>query len=238
VVVDRGHQEHALAGALEIEHLDDDRERLDHEEPADDAENELVLGGHRDRPERAAKRERAGIAHEHRRGWRVIPKKAQAPADQPRDEDQDLARARHVMQAEILGKVGAPHRVGDHAQRGRGDHHRHDRQPVKPVGEVDRIGRAHDHEHRKGDEENAEIDQHILEHRQGQLILQARGVVVARPDRGNERDGKAEKQPHPARHALDIAARDLGIIIGKADERKAERDEQHQPHERVVEPCP
>jgi hypothetical protein len=37
MVVDRRHQEDALAGALEIEHLDDDAQRLDHEQPADDA---------------------------------------------------------------------------------------------------------------------------------------------------------------------------------------------------------
>ena len=56
MVVDRRHQEDALAGALEDGDLDDHRERLDDEEAADDRQHDLVLGRDRDGAEQAAKR--------------------------------------------------------------------------------------------------------------------------------------------------------------------------------------
>ena len=47
MVVDRRHQENALAGALVDRDLDHDRQRLDHEQAADDGQHELVVGGDR-----------------------------------------------------------------------------------------------------------------------------------------------------------------------------------------------
>ncbi len=43
------------------------RHRLDHEQAADDQQHDLVLRRDRDRAERAAEGEAAGVAHEHRR---------------------------------------------------------------------------------------------------------------------------------------------------------------------------
>ena len=48
MVVQRRHQEHARAGALVPEHLDDDRDGLDDEQAADDHQHDLMLGRHRD----------------------------------------------------------------------------------------------------------------------------------------------------------------------------------------------
>ena len=42
------------AGQFEARHLDDDRHRLQHEQPADDGQHQLVLGDDADRAERAA----------------------------------------------------------------------------------------------------------------------------------------------------------------------------------------
>ena len=56
MVVDGGHQEDAAAGALEIGDLDDDGQRLDHEQPADDGQHDLVLDADGDGAQRAAKR--------------------------------------------------------------------------------------------------------------------------------------------------------------------------------------
>src|SRR6056297_3028566 len=117
MMMDRRHQEDALAGALEIDHLNDHRERLGHEEAADDAQNQFVLGGDRDGTQCAAQGQRAGIAHEDRRRGGVVPQEAETAAHQSRHEDQDLAGTGHVMQAEIFGEVGPPHRVGDDAER-------------------------------------------------------------------------------------------------------------------------
>ena len=65
----------------------------------------------------------------------------------------------HVVHAEIVGEVDAADGVGDHPERAGGDHHRHDRQPVEPVGQVHRVGRADDHQHGERQEEPAEVEQ-------------------------------------------------------------------------------
>src|SRR5512142_391380 len=54
VVVDRGHAEDALARRLVREHLEDDRQRLHHEDPADQHEHDLLLDHDGDRAERGA----------------------------------------------------------------------------------------------------------------------------------------------------------------------------------------
>src|SRR6185437_9157494 len=64
MMVQRRHAEDAPAGQLEARHLDDDRHRLEDEEPADDGEHDLVLGDDADRADGAADREGAGVAHE------------------------------------------------------------------------------------------------------------------------------------------------------------------------------
>ncbi len=43
MMMDRRHLEDALAGALVEEHLDDDAQRLHHEQAADDAQHQLVV---------------------------------------------------------------------------------------------------------------------------------------------------------------------------------------------------
>ena len=91
MVVDRGHQEHAFSRALEIQHLDDDAQRLDHEQTADDGQDDLVLGCDGDCTQRAAKGERSGVAHEHGGGRCVIPQEPKAAADQASAEHQNLA---------------------------------------------------------------------------------------------------------------------------------------------------
>ena len=116
MVVDRGHAEHPLAGALEPEHLDDDAGGLHHEQPADDQQHDLVVRGDRDRAERAAEREAAGIAHEHRRRRRVEPQEGEPRAHDPGAQDRQLARARHVRNAEVGRIVDAADEVGDDQQ--------------------------------------------------------------------------------------------------------------------------
>src|SRR5215217_6011512 len=81
MVVDRSHQEDALLRGLEVGDLDHDRGGLDDEQAADDAQNQLVLGGHGDGAERTAKGQGAGVAHEDLGRRRVVPEEAGAPAD-------------------------------------------------------------------------------------------------------------------------------------------------------------
>ena len=111
MVVDRRHPEDALAGALVDEHLDDHAHRLDHEQAADDAEHDLVLGRDRDRAQRAAEREAAGIAHEDRRRRRVEPEEGEARADDRRAEHGQIARAEHDTECrDRSAKIALPTR--------------------------------------------------------------------------------------------------------------------------------
>src|SRR5690606_412364 len=70
MMMQRRHAEDAPPGHLVRRDLDDDRHRFQYEQAADDGQHQLVLGDDADRAERAADRERAGVAHEHhgRRG--------------------------------------------------------------------------------------------------------------------------------------------------------------------------
>ena len=62
VVMDRCHQENSGASRFEIQHLNDDAQRLDHKQPANDGPNNFVFGGHRNGPQCATQRQSPGIA--------------------------------------------------------------------------------------------------------------------------------------------------------------------------------
>ena len=82
-----------LPVSLNDSHLDDHRNRLEHEQAADDAEHDLVLGHDRDGAEQAAERQRAGVAHEDRRRRRVEPQEAEAGAQDGAAQHRQLAGA-------------------------------------------------------------------------------------------------------------------------------------------------
>src|SRR5580704_2826126 len=67
MMVYRSHQEHTLAGHLEGDHLNHDRQRLDHEDAAEQDQQHLGLGHHRESRDRATDPQRARVAHEDRR---------------------------------------------------------------------------------------------------------------------------------------------------------------------------
>ena len=165
VMVDRRHPEHALAGELERDHLHDHRHRFEHEQPADDRQHDLVLGGDRDRAEHAAERERAGVAHEDRRRRRVEPEEAEAGADHRAAQHRELAGAGDVVDLQIVGEARVAGEIGDDAEAQRRDHHRHDGEPVEAVGEVHRVAGADDDEGAEHEEEPAERQHQLLEER-------------------------------------------------------------------------
>ena len=142
------------------------------------------------------------------------------------------------MHVQILGEIDAPHGIGNHAKRTGCNHHRHDGQPVKPVGQVHRIRRAYDHDDREGHEKITKVDQRVFEYGKGQLVLQLFGVELRRPIGRTARDDKAQQQAHPARNTCGRLLADLGVIISETDGGKGHRDQQHHPDERVVQPRP
>ena len=82
--------------------------RFDDEDAADDRQQQLLLDQDRDRAERAAERERSDVAHEDLGGIRVVPKEAQAGADQRAAEDRQLACRRKAHQEQVLREHGVP----------------------------------------------------------------------------------------------------------------------------------
>ena len=66
---------------------------LEHEQAADDHQHELMVGGDRDRAERSAEREAAGVAHEDRGRRRVEPEEGQPGADDRQQQYGQIADA-------------------------------------------------------------------------------------------------------------------------------------------------
>src|SRR6185312_3905194 len=167
MVMDRRHLEDALSRELERSHLHDHRNRFQHEQTPDHREDDLVLGRDRDGAEKAAERERAGIAHEDRGGRGVEPQKSEARAEHGAADDREFARSRDMPKLEIFGEDQVAGEIRDDRERKRGDHHRHDREPVEPVGEVHGVARAHNHEGAEDEEEIAEVEDIELDQREG-----------------------------------------------------------------------
>src|SRR3984893_16358783 len=127
MVVDRRHQEHPFAGGLEGDHLNHHRQRLDHEDPPEQDQQQLVLVHHRQPRHRPAQPQRARIAHEDRRRKRVEPEKADRAAHQAAGEHRQFELTRD----EGYGDVREQH--DRRAARG---------QAIETVGEVDRARRT------------------------------------------------------------------------------------------------
>ena len=235
VVVQRRHAEDALARELVARDLDDDRDRLEHEEPADDGEHQLVLGDDADDAERPADGERAGVAHEDHRGRRVEPQEPQGRAHHRGAEDGELAGAGDVIDLEVVGEDQIADEIGDEREAAGGDHRRHDGEPIEPIGQVDGVGRAGHHQRRDRHEEHAEIDDDGLEegHGEGGAERAARQDDVG--DGGDPADDQLRQQLAPARQPARRAPRQLAVVVDEADHAETHGHEQRHPDVAVAE---
>ena len=72
------------------------------------------------------------------------------------------------MHLQIIGKNRMADEIGNQAEAGRSNHHRHNRQAVQTVGQINRIGRPdndkHAGQHKQG---QAKGQKHIFEKRNG-----------------------------------------------------------------------
>ena len=93
-----------------------------------------------------------------RAGGALNHKEAHPGSDHRAAEHRHLADVRHIVKVEIAGEFDVAHEVGDQAEGGGGDHHRHGGEPVQPVGEVHRIARPHDDEGPEREVEPAEVE--------------------------------------------------------------------------------
>ena len=78
----RRHDENPLAREFETHHLQNHRDGFDHENAAYHNEQQLLLATDRHDANRAADRERPGIAHENFRWKTIEPEEAQTRTDQ------------------------------------------------------------------------------------------------------------------------------------------------------------
>ena len=80
---------------------------------ADDHQHELMVRRDRDRAERSAQREAAGVAHEDRGGRRIEPQEGEARADDREQQHRQVADAEDVRDAEIFGEARVADEIGD-----------------------------------------------------------------------------------------------------------------------------
>ena len=238
MVVNGCHQEHPIAGHFEVSDLNYHAERFDNEQPANDHENDLVLCSNCDGPQGAAKCERARVAHEHSRRRSIVPQEAQTAPYEGCRKNQDLACTGHVVNIEIAGEIDATHRVGNDAQRSGRDHNGHDRQPIKTIGQIHRVGGTRNNEHAEGDEEPAHVDQNVFEKRQCQLAREFHGMHPGCHNACNACDQKPNAQTHTAGKTCVTVCRDFLVVIQKTDETEAYGHEKQHPDVTIVEPRP
>ena len=85
--------------------------------------------------------------HKHHGGGCIVPEEPKTRPDKRRAQHGQFARARHKMHLQIIGKNRMTDEIGNQAETGRCNHHRHNRQAVQTVGEINRIGRPDNDEH-------------------------------------------------------------------------------------------
>ena len=122
-------------------------------------------------------------------GGALNHRKPHAGADQRAADDRELAGLDHEIDAEIFREDRVADEIGDEAERAGRDHHRHDREPIEAVGEVDRVAGGDDDEGAEDREQPAQIGDVAVDagDREAAGMDGAAGVH----DRaGDERDGE------------------------------------------------
>ncbi len=109
-----------------------------------------------------------------------------------------------------------------------------DGEPVEPVGQIDGIGSAHDHERGDRQEEPAEMDQQFLEERHRQAVIQRGRREFHDGASGDQADDDLGSQLQPAGQALGVAPGELQEIVAETDSAVADGDKQHHPDKTVA----
>ena len=109
-----------------------------------------------------------------------------------------------------------------------GDHHRHDRQSVEAVGQVDRIAESDDDERAEQQKAPAEIEQVAVDERHGE---RARSNAADQHQRvtGDGGDDIFGRQPRTAGKPAVRLPRHLQVVVVEADRGEAECDKQGDP---------
>src|SRR2546423_2467146 len=204
MMVNRRHQKDAFAERLKGDHLDRNGQRLDHEDAAEQYEQQLGLGHHRQARDRSAEAERARIPHEDRRWEGVEPQKADAASDQAAGDHREVV---------LAGDEGDAHVREQH------DRSAPSREAVETVGEIDGARRSGDDQVDQHRVERPEVDL-IVDEAQAQCAGQVRLVAGDEPQAERYRDRDPELRPRP--QAERAPAHELGVVVGKPEQRTAD----------------
>ncbi len=187
-----------------------------------------------DRAERAAQRKAAGIAHEDRCGRRIEPQKGKPRPDDRTAHDGQLTRARYIRNTKIFSELDVADEISDQHEGHAGDNHRHRRQPVEPVGQVDRVTEGDDREGGEGIIKQAQVEPRIADKRQIEKML---SVAQDDPCR-HSGDQEFEQQAHFCRNAVVARFGHLVVIVHETDRGEAQGDEHSRPDEMALEVHP
>src|SRR5690348_2657077 len=136
MMMQRRHFKNALASQPIRGHLQNDRKRLNDEYAADGKQENFLLDDDGGDADDSPERERTDIAHEHLRGMRVVPKKAERGTDKRAAEYGQLAYLGNGLQVEIFGDAGVAGEIGENRQCAGGNDDAADGETVEAVGEI------------------------------------------------------------------------------------------------------
>ena len=111
--------------------LEDHADRLDHEHPADQQQQDLLPADHGQQSQQSAQRQRAGIAQEDLGRMAVEPEEPQRRRS-CRRQDGHFAAAGDPREVQVLGQLGVAAGVGDERHRRGGDSRQPPARPSRP----------------------------------------------------------------------------------------------------------
>ncbi len=142
------------------------------------------------------------------------------------------------MDLQIVGKERIADEVGDEAEGGGGDHHRHNGEAVQTVGQVHGVAGADDDEGAEGDEEPTKVDLHVLEEGNGERGGERRLADIGDDRGGDHRGERFDDDLDVAAEAFRRLLAHLEIIVVKTDGAIDEGEEQNHPDIRVAQIAP
>src|SRR4029077_6306373 len=233
MMMNRRHGKDAAAGQFKTQHLQNHRDRFDHENTAHHHQEQFLLTTDRDHTDHAADGERSGIAHKNFCRIAVKPKKSKAGANQRRADNRQLAGEWIKRNLQVFRDAKISGRI---RKQGIGKRYRHgasDSEAVQAVGQIDRVGRSNNNERKKQEGKPSHVrDDRRFEKwqvKRTRLHLEQR---TGKKDGGDDdRENDLEKQFKSATDAGRFFLRNLQVIICKSDRTQRKHAEQSEPDE-------
>src|SRR5262249_31634349 len=159
-MMQRRHRKTSFPSEMETQHLQNDRERFEHEDTSDDRKQQFLFTTNRHHSDRATDRERAGVAHENSCRMTVEPKKTKTSANERRAKDRQFARVSIEWHLQVLRDTKVARRISEQGIGKRNRNRATYRKPVESISEIDGVGGADYHEREKEKGERAHVHDH------------------------------------------------------------------------------